>query len=296
MNDVPATSTTGMAEFWRAALVGAPAVLQLGADRPRPKTLSYQVGHASLEVPEDVSNRARHVATTVGCNPRDVLLCALAVACFRYSGQDDIVVGTPFVRSDGSSAWLPIRCDFSEDPVLTKLLDHVVAATGLAAEHCEIDRDALIAASMDAQTESHAPIFQVAGSTSHGPSPRARTPFPVPPPSHVPLDLVVQLVDREAEMQLNAEFARDLFDDETIADLLVRLARIIFAIGDDPNVRASAVALLRDDEIDRSLVSARGPDRELPDECLHDAIERQILATPDAPAVTDHEQIGRAHV
>src|SRR5262249_36430734 len=82
-------------DYWRGRLAGAPAALDLPTDRTRPVVPSYRGATLRFELPGGLAEAARTLARREGCTPFMVLLAAFQALLQRYSGQDDICVGTP---------------------------------------------------------------------------------------------------------------------------------------------------------------------------------------------------------
>ena len=109
--------------FWREALSGAPSMIQLPQDRPRPSKPTFAAGVTRLSLPDGLLPRLEGVARSLRVNAQAVLLAALQAVLLRYTGQDDLVVGVPVAGRDRQETHglvgyfintLPVRCLASE--------------------------------------------------------------------------------------------------------------------------------------------------------------------------------------
>ena len=123
----------GQLDYWRKQLAGVP-VLELPADRPRPSVRSTAGALTEFAVPSETAGRLRAVAREVGATMFMTLLAGFTVLLGRYSGQDDVVVGTPVANRNRAETeglvgffvnTLVLRADLSGDPTFTELLGRV---------------------------------------------------------------------------------------------------------------------------------------------------------------------------
>ena len=130
--------------YWKQQLSGAPAVLALPTDRPRPAVPSYQGANDSLALPKQLSEQLRALSQREGVTLYMTLLAAFQTLLMRYSGQEDIVVGSPIAgrtRAETESLigfflnTLVLRTSLSGDPSFRELLGRVREVTLGAYEH-----------------------------------------------------------------------------------------------------------------------------------------------------------------
>ena len=159
----------GQLAYWRGRLAGAP-VLELPADRPRPLVRSTAGAVARFAVPAETAAGLRAVARDGGATMFMTLLAAFGVLLGRYSGQDDVVVGTPVANRNQAETedligffvnTLVMRTDLSGDPEFTGLLGRVreVALGGYA--HQDLPFEQLVDALVTGRDRSRTPLFQV---------------------------------------------------------------------------------------------------------------------------------------
>src|SRR5438067_8684077 len=155
---------------WRKRLAGAPATLELPTDRPRPAVQSFHGARMAMVLSRELSGRLRGLAQRSDATLFMVLLAAYNVLLKRYTGQQDIVVGTPVagrVRSELSGLigffvnTLVMRSDLSGEPSFRELVRRVRAETLDALEHQDLPFERLVEELAPARALSWSPLFQV---------------------------------------------------------------------------------------------------------------------------------------
>ncbi|HEY1621419.1 MAG TPA: amino acid adenylation domain-containing protein [Streptosporangiaceae bacterium] len=288
-----------LARYWQRALDGF-EILALPTDRPRPQVMDTRGREEHRAVPPALLAGLRELGRGEGTTLFVVLMAAVAALLHRYTGQDDIVVGsTSANRSRAVLApliaflvnTLPVRCDLSGDPAFTELVRRVREATIAAHAHQDLPFASIVEALRVERDASRAPLVQVmfnlveapgAGPAAAGVSfePSAKlaeadiTKFDISLFAHTGRD----------ELTLTAVYATALFDQATIATMLAGLEELLRAVAAEPAAPLSRLPVLAGPELDREL--ARGNDTAVPvpDRCVHEAFEAQAARTPDAVA------------
>ena len=125
--------------YWKEKLAGVPPVLELPADRPRPTVQSYRGGYVTHEVSAQLAERLKKFAQCHGCTLFMVMLAAFKVLLSRWTGQQDVVVGTPIAGRQRSELegligffvnTLVLRADLSGDPSFVDVVDQVTLGAG----------------------------------------------------------------------------------------------------------------------------------------------------------------------
>ncbi|HWK88607.1 MAG TPA: condensation domain-containing protein, partial [Longimicrobium sp.] len=288
--------------WWKARLEGAPAVLELPTDRPRPAEPSGEGASFWFGFPDGTRDRVERLARARGATPFMVLLAAFQALLARWSGQDDVVVGTPIANRtrpelEGLIGFfantLVLRGDVSGDPAFAALLDRVREATLGAYEHQDAPFERLVEELNPERSLAYAPVFQVMfalqnavalddqateleGMTLSG-LPRER--------EAVPYDLSLSLYETGGELAARLEYATDLFGAPAMERFTDQLVRLLVAALDDPSRPVAALPLLDGDGQARLLEESAGPAAAYPDVPLHALVEAQALRTPDAEAL-----------
>ncbi|WP_338150687.1 amino acid adenylation domain-containing protein [Rhodococcus qingshengii] len=230
-------------EYWRHELTGAPELLQLPFDRPRPATQSLENGRVEVLIAADTHARITAMASDLGTDTRAVLHASFALLVSRLSGASDVVIGTP-AGSDANIVAIRSRVDLVT--TFTALLGSVVEVRSNALPHSGI-RLEQVAESLELEdVPAYAPVVQVtfesvASADEH-------------PPDLGRFDLGVSAVETFDEVgtpsgiTVTLAFATDLFDAETVRGLGLRFARVLESVTTDPTMMVGDIDILSDDE------------------------------------------------
>jgi amino acid adenylation domain-containing protein len=291
---------------WLEVLQGAPERLELPTDRPRPAAQSYLGDQLDLTLSRALTETLRSLARSANVSLFVVLLAAFDTLLHRYSGQTDIVVGTPVSGRNYEettalvgyfSNTLPLRADLSGDPTFRELLGRVGHATRTALAYQELPFERLVQAVNPDRGASHTPIFQVLFGFDIDPSAGRciagarleRLPIPGNVFSRFDLSLVVRH-RTDGRITGVLEYSGDLFDRCTAQRLLGHFERLVEAIAEEPDRRLSELPLLTGDERSRLLDDWNQTHAEYPAECLHELFSEQAAIRPDAIAVQFENQ------
>ena len=168
----------GLFAYWQSQLEDAPEQLSLPSDRPRPAQSSYRGGRCSVCLNASLTARLRALGQTRGDSGGQnrgatlfmTLLAAFGALLSRYSGQSDLVIGTPIANRTRSELegligffvnTLALRLDLSGDPSFTTLLERVRTVATEAYAHQDLPFEMLVARLAPERHLSQAPIFQV---------------------------------------------------------------------------------------------------------------------------------------
>jgi amino acid adenylation domain-containing protein len=288
--------------FWKRHLLGAPEVLNLPTDRPRPRTASYRGAWLNFDLPQDLSGRIRALARKEGATPFMFLLAAFSLLLTRLSGQGSVVIGSPvagrtlretedligfFVNS------LPLHVDVSGEPDFRELLARVRDVTLDAYDHQDLPFERLVEALDPARDLSRHPLFQALFSFQNAPRealgiPGVRTRGFNVDNGTSKFDLTLIAYDAGADDALRGtfEYAADLFDADTIRRLSGCWRTLLEGIIADPGRPVSDLPLLGAEEQDRILARWNDTGAEYPrGKCLRDLFSDQAARTPDATAL-----------
>ncbi|MDG4752603.1 non-ribosomal peptide synthetase [Micromonospora sp. WMMD718] len=287
--------------YWADRLAGAPQVLELPLDHPRPPVASSHGDSWHFDLPAGPVRDLVAVGRVRDATPFMVLFALFQVLLYRYTGQDDVVVGVPVANRDRAGLdgligfflnTLPIRTDLAGDPSFTELLDRVRDTCLEAYAHQQVPFDRLVEEMKPARDLSRPPLVQVSFAYQTQPVPAVEvaglkiTRLPLRSRA-ARFDLELQLVD-DAEHGVNAliEYNSDLFDATSIARMAGHLSRLATAVAADPDAPVGALPLLGDEE--RAALLALGADsrRDWPaGDLAHRRIARRARETPEAEAI-----------
>ncbi|MDB4948389.1 MAG: tycC3 [Gemmatimonadetes bacterium] len=287
--------------WWKDTLEGAPARLELPTDRPRPAVQSYRGASLRFALPAGAAARIDALAQREAATPFMVVMAAFQAVLARWSGQDDVVVGTPIAGRESVEVepligffanTLALRGDLRGDPTFRALLGRTREAAFGAFEHQALPFERLVEELAPERSLGHAPVFQVMLAFQN--VPQGRGAFPGLELSVIArtvqaakFELSLSLVQDGGEVQGVAEYATDLFDAATVQRLTHHLGTLLDAALAAPGTRLSALPLMGGEELARLTRISAGPAAaRAPAATLHGMFEAQAARTPDAAAVT----------
>jgi amino acid adenylation domain-containing protein len=288
-------------DYWTRRLTGAPERLELPTDRPRPSAQSYRGSWYEATIPAQDAAPLRELAGRDGVSLFMVLLAGFKVLLHRYTGVEDLVVGTPVSGRHHEeiapllgffSNTLALRTDLSGDPSFAELLERVRETILGALTYQELPFEKLVEELNPERARSHSPIFQVlfgydiAGSRRRSLAGASAEQVPVPGWESARFDLSIIVHDLpDGELHLNVGYSTDLFDDTTIERLIGHLRALLEAVGRDPGLRLSRLPILTEQERRTMLTDWNATRQPYDRRCLHELIAEQAARSPEAIAV-----------
>ncbi|HEV7590264.1 MAG TPA: amino acid adenylation domain-containing protein, partial [Longimicrobium sp.] len=287
--------------YWTKQLAGAPALLELPTDHPRPAAPAHRGAHVQAALPPELLARLKTLARKEGATLYMVLLGVFQVLLAKYAGTDDVVVGSPIAgRTRGEVEGLigffvntlVLRARLDGDPAFREVLRRVREATLGAYEHQEVPFEKLVEALQPERSLSHSPLFQVMFTLANA----AEQPFAGLPgllvedatrdTGAVKFDLNLRCGEDEGGLWTALGYSTELFEPATAARLLAHFGRVLEQVAANPDLRLSAVELLDDAERAWVVEACNATAAEYPREsCVHALFEAQAARTPHAPAV-----------
>ncbi|MEV6929729.1 amino acid adenylation domain-containing protein [Dactylosporangium sp. NPDC051485] len=291
-------------EHWRAALAGAPEVLRLPTDRPRPARPAPAGGTVAFPIPPELERDLRALARRHGVTLFMTVQAAVAALLSRLGAGDDITLGTPVAgRGDDALERLVgffvntvvLRTDVSGDPTFAELLSRVRAADLAALAHQDVPFDELVEALNPGRTLAHHPLFSVM--VSYQAQLPAVAGFPglraeprLVPTGTAKFDLTFDVAERAGGLAGSLEYRADLFDRATAESIVDRFLRLLAAVTGSPEARIGAVELLSRAERAALAGAWQGPRRDVPPRTLAGLFAEQVAARPGAVAVEDGDR------
>jgi amino acid adenylation domain-containing protein len=289
--------------WWRDRLAGAPDALDLPADRPRPSVPSHRGAGHSFAVPRATADALRALARREGATPFMALLAAYAVLLSRWSGQDDVVVGSPLagrVRAETEGLigffanTLPLRADLSGDPSFRTLLARIREATLGAHAYQDIPFERLVDELRVERDPARTPLFQVV--FLHQPADPAPEFAGLSATSvdlvsgTVKFDLALGMRDDTDGLRGTLQYAVDLFDAATIGRMGDHLRALLDAAVSDPDRPVASLPMLSDAERARLVTLETEPAAETDPQPFPVRFAAQVRRTPDATALRFGEE------
>ncbi|HST61038.1 MAG TPA: condensation domain-containing protein, partial [Longimicrobium sp.] len=248
-------------EFWRRTLDGAPALLELPTDRPRPPLETHRGAVEQRTIPASVAEGVHALARREGGTLFMVLLAALDVVLGRLSGQEDVVVGTPIAGRTRAETdrmiglflnSLALRTDLSGDPTFRELLGRVREATLAAYAHQDLPFERLLEELRPERSLAHAPVFQVLLNLLNFQGGELSIPgLEVAGADSTPeitskFDLTLYVQEDGEGIHVHLVYAADLFDAARMRELLSQIEGVLRQAADAPETRIGALALATD--------------------------------------------------
>ncbi|HST62299.1 MAG TPA: condensation domain-containing protein, partial [Longimicrobium sp.] len=254
--------------YWRDRLEGAPPLLELPTDRPRPAVQGYAGGMVESAIEPGLVAGVRALARREGATPFMVLLAALDVVLSRWSGQEDLVVGTQVAGRTHAGTepligvflnTLAIRADLSGAPGFRELLGRVREATLGAYAHQDVPFERVLDALRVPRMLGHSPVFQVMinyqnfGAGSAAPASLERRPFADAEPTSK-VDMTLYASEDPQGIALGLVYSAELFEAPRMRELLAQVTAVLEqavadagrSVAEMPLRTAEAAALLPD--------------------------------------------------
>ncbi|HVR99133.1 MAG TPA: amino acid adenylation domain-containing protein [Thermoanaerobaculia bacterium] len=285
--------------WWRERLAGAPELLELPADRPRPPVQGWAGATLSFFIPAGIRDALSGLAQSEGATLFMVLLAGFDTLLQRYTGRDDLLVGSPVANRNRDETegligffvnTLVLRADLSGDPVFRELVGGVRDVTLGVYDHQDVPFEMLVDELGLAREVSHTPLFQVVFALQNAPAPTVAVPelSLTPLPAHSgtsKFDLTLSMTELPDGLVGSFEYSTDLFDRATIARLAGHFETLLAGIAAGPDRRLSKLPLLTAEER-RRIEAWSAAEAAFPvGESLHRRFEAQAARTPGATAV-----------
>jgi amino acid adenylation domain-containing protein len=299
----PRASMESRLAYWREHLAGAPEVLELPTDHPRPMAQSFRGSDRRLTLPATVASELRLAARREG-----VTLYMLALAAFqgllaRYTGQEDILVGTPLanrMRPETKGLiglfidTLVLRGKLGGEPDYRRLLRAARADVMAAFLHQGLPFEMLVEELRPKRDPARNPLVQVllnfAGAEASKPAAGGGlcfTPLPLGRSTTAKLDLNLVLQEKDDALELRLEYATDLFDATTVLRLLEHYATLLGSAVTSPELPLSRLPLTSAAESHQALVEWNDTASRPPEDGLfvHQLVASRARQFPAALAV-----------
>ncbi len=292
-------------EYWKEKLGGELTELQLPVDRPRPAVASYRGARQSFELSGTLTTALKELSRREGVTLFMMLLSAFKTLLYRYTGQEDIIVGSVIANRNRRELegligffanTLVLRTDLSEGPNFKELLGRVREVTLEAYAHQDLPFDRLVQILGPERDMSRQPLFQVMFVLQDASLPSLELPGVTMNVLEVDngtskFDLTLEMREDRQVLSGVIEYSTDLFDRATI-DRMIRHFRVLLdGIVLDPTQRLWELPLLTEGERHRLLVEWNGTRRDYPrDKCIHELFEEQVERAPDAVAVVCEDE------
>ncbi|HVG17621.1 MAG TPA: condensation domain-containing protein, partial [Blastocatellia bacterium] len=287
--------------YWKQQLGGELPALQLPTDRPRPPLPSLDGAKQTVTLPGGLTERLRLLSRREGATMFMTLTAAFKILLYRYSGQKDIILGTPIANRNRAETegligffvnTLVMRTDLSGEPSFQDLLSRVREVAMEAYANQDLPFERLVEELQPERDQSRHPLFQAMISLQTEPMPEFEvggltiTPVEVGEVATKFIDLVLDVVDKGDRLVMSLEYSIDLFEEATVRRMLGHLETLLEGVADDPAQKIIWLPLLTEAERQQILVEWNDTRVDYPlHMCLHQLFEASVEKFPDAIAV-----------
>ena len=288
--------------FWEETLRGAPPLLELPTDRSRPPIMSYEGGRLRWKLNGALTEALRNTSRTEKTSLFTIFAAALDMLLYRYTGNEDILVGIPLADRDQQQLQSVIgfllhthvlRTKLSGDMTFRDLLSRVQKGVLDLYTHRSVPFDQIVRQLQPERNLSYSSLFQVMLNWRdrdqhlsfiglHG----LEIESLMATANTSKFDLFLFATDCGDEICLELEYNTDLFDQDRIERMLAHYQVLLEAVAADPGVRIATVPLLTAGEYKQIVVDSNRTEQSYPSaKCVDELIQEQVERTPDAVAV-----------
>jgi aspartate racemase len=295
---------TSQLSYWKRQLTGAPTTLELPTDHPHPANPTYRGSIQSFTLSRHFTAKLKALSQQEGCFLYVTLLAAFSILLYRYTSQEDMLIGTATAGRNQPELQalvgifintLVMRADLSGNPSIGELLIRLREMTIDAQAHQDVPFEYVVKELQPERGAGQNPLFQVLL--------MLEPPIPVLPSgwtlTHMDVnthtskfDLSLILEDREEGLLGRFEYNTDLFDDGTIARMVGHWQMLLNAIIQDPTQHISDLPLLTENECKQLLEDWNATRTTYPvEKCVHQLFEEQAQRRPEAIALIYENQV-----
>ncbi|MGD2092436.1 MAG: amino acid adenylation domain-containing protein [Candidatus Aminicenantes bacterium] len=290
--------------YWKKQLHGVPPLLKLPTDRPRPLTQTFGGDIEYMVLPKTLSSALKSMSQHEGVTLFMTLLAAFKVLLHRYSGEDDIVVGTPIAGRNRAEIEgvigffinsLVLRTDLSGHPSFHEVLTRVREVTLGAYAHQDLPFEKLLEELQPERTLSHTPLFQVFFNMLNIGDVEVRLPGletepVIPSKIESKFDLTLYVREEEEEIHFRLVYNLDLFERYRMVEMLEQYRYLLEQAAAKPRGKIASFSLVTD----RTKAVLPNPLQELDSKwegAVHTQFSRQAQRHPQRPAVQDNHLV-----
>ncbi|NER45916.1 MAG: amino acid adenylation domain-containing protein, partial [Symploca sp. SIO1A3] len=286
--------------YWQEQLADAPALLQLPTDYPRPVVQSYRGAHQSFYFSSELTQQLEQFAQDSGVTLFMTLLAGFGTLLYRYSGQSDLLIGSPIANRNRAETepligcfinTLVLRLKIEEEASFAELLRQVRECTLDGYAHQDVPFEKVVEMVQPERSLSHSPLFQVMFVLQN--TPQNALDLPGVTSTLLPSEDLTTQFDLALTMELTAsglegtwEYCTDLFAAETITRMSGHLQQVLVAAVAKTEVAVAQLPLMTSEECHQLVVEWNNTAVEFPQYLsIHELFEAQVKETPDAVAV-----------
>ncbi|WP_122461258.1 non-ribosomal peptide synthetase, partial [Pseudomonas viridiflava] len=287
-------------DYWHQALSGAPALLTLPTDRPRPARQDYSGASVAVRLDPRLCDDLKTFCQLHAVTPFMLFMGAWAVLLARLSGQSEVVIGMPVANRRRSEVeeliglfvnTLAVRIDTSGEPDVSTLLARIKSQVIQAQEHQDLPFEQVVERLRPPRSLAHSPLFQASlawdGSQGLGLQLGDLHLQPLSEqPTFAKFDLTLSMGETDEGFGGVVDYATALFDESTVARYVGYLEQLLWTMVGNAHAVPARAGLLGPQERRRLLVEFNASEQDFQlDQPLQVLFEAQVARTPDAVAL-----------
>ena len=290
-------------EYWRDRLHGAPTLLELETDHPRPELRTMRGAHYPVVFSEQISQALKDFSRQEGATLFMTMMAGFHALLRRCTGQNDVLIGTPIAGRSRVELepligffvnMIPIRTSFSSDPTFRELVRQVRESSFAAYMHQDLPFDRLVEELQPKRAPGRNPIFQAILALNNDVPQmeiaKVSLPAGVPVSADVKFDLEVHLSDGPNGLTGTFVYSPELFDVSIISRMVDHFQRLFEKALAAPDKELSAISLLDEAEYRQVVETWNDTTAEFPgDLCIPEIVEQEAERRPDAIAIESGE-------
>src|SRR5580765_3869841 len=294
------------AAYWKTTLAGAPALLELPMDHPRPIRWDFAGGFVELVRDEQLTAGLKDLSRRQGTTLYMTLLAGWAILLMRLSGQQDVVIGSPVANRGRTEIenligffvnTLALRLDLSGSPSVSQLLEQTKAQSLAAQRHQDIPFEQVLEVAQPVRSLAHSPLFQVMFAWQNATEARLELPglevqpFEASPHRVAKFDMTLSLQAAGDTIGGVVEYASALFEAASVHRYIGYFLALLKAMVADDAQTIDRLPMVSEGEREQVLYGWNETKAEFPSgKCVHELFEEQVARTPQTAAVIYEEE------
>ncbi len=290
--------------YWKQQLLGAPPVVGFPLDHLRPLHESVRAGRAKLVLPPSMTAELEALSQRCGVTLFMTLLAGFNLLLSRYSGQKDIVIGSPSANRSRPELNpligffvnnLVLRTDLTGNPTFAQLLGRVREVSLKASEHQDVPFDHLVTALHTERSLEHSPLFQVMFALQNFPFeelelPGLRAKAIEMEPETARFDVTVEVFPRGGSLHCYFDYKSELYEPETIDRIQQHYRTILQSVLANPDQNIDEIDLLPSAERQTLLFDWNQTAAVVPETMFHQRFAAHALSNPERTALLCGEE------
>lgn len=286
-------------DYWRRNLSGAPPVLELPLDRPRPVLQRFVGAHCPLHFDAALTAALKAVSAQRHVTLYMTLLAGFQLFLSRITGQHDIVVGSPVANRNHREIegligffanTLVFRTELEDNPTFIQLLDRVRETALAAFARQDVPFERIVEELQPQRDLGYTPLFQVMFVFQNTPFDTVHLPGLRLQPADIKtgtahFDLTLRLWADSDSLAGRLEYNSDIFEEASIVRMAKRFQKLLESVASDPSQHANSLDILLEDERRLLLQEPRLSATNYPAGLAHELIEIQARKNPNSTAI-----------